>query len=198
MDPKKAQIAMLLVVVVIIGQLIFPFFQGSVHESSNRQVVATGSANSVLGLFVLGCWVSDGDLAKRAGELSEISPSTQLVTADDVSSTIYNLPHASGSVQITFNSNLSTCSVLADVPFAEMTAAAEAYFISDPKLPSGTLFDQENIDAQKSVEYVSWAADFDSGARREAVTVESRLLNTGVPVSVLTWAYVDLSEPISE
>lgn len=194
MDPKTARIALLLGVVVIIGQLIFSFFQGYVRESSDRPVVTTESANSVLGFFVLGCWVPDGDLAKRAGEAYEISPSTHLVAEDAASSTIYDLPGDSGSVQITHESNLSTCSVVADVPFSEMKAAAEAYFISDPRLPGGTLFDQDDIDAQRSVEHVSWAANLDSGARREAV----RLSKTGVPTSVLTWVYVDLSQPISE
>ena len=198
MDPKAARIALLLGVVVIFGQLIFSFFQSYARESSGRPVVTTVSANSVLGLFLLGCWVPDGDLAKRADEVHEISPSTQFVTEDVASSIIYNLPGDSGSVQITHDSNLSTCSVFADVPFAEMTDAAEAYFISNPRLPAGTLFDQDDVDAQKSVEHVSWAADLDSGARREAVSVKRHLSKTGVPISVLTWAYVDLSQPISE
>jgi len=67
--------------------------------------------------------------------------------------------------------------------FAEMTDAAEAYFISDPRLPAGTLFDQDDVDAQKSVEHVSWAADLDSGARREAVSVNRRLSKTGTPIN---------------
>ncbi len=192
MDPKNARIALFFCVAAILGQQAYSFFQNSSRQDHAAQAGAVENADGVLRRFVLSCWVPDGNILKRADELYEIVPDTQL-NANGRSTATYNLPGNTGSVVITHDSNLSGCTVISNVPFPEMVEAAQDYFISDPKIPGGTLFDSEDIDAQKAAGHVSWAADMASGARREGVSVTSHPSATGFPVGVLTWTYVDLS-----
>ncbi|WP_243611737.1 hypothetical protein [Shimia aestuarii] len=197
MNPKMAKIALFLVVVIILGQMFFPLLQKRMPGKSEEEATGVETAESVVFRFVLGCWVPDGDLARRADETFEIDPATQSIS-DGIFSATYRLPGGAGSVQITHDNNLSMCSVFTEIPFAELATAAEAYFISDKRLPRGTLFDVEDIEVETSDERLSWTADREAGARREGVIVHRPTTTTGSPVTALTWAYADLTLPVSE
>ncbi|MBR9842523.1 MAG: hypothetical protein GYB25_05145 [Rhodobacteraceae bacterium] len=197
MNPKTAKIAILLTVMILLGQMFFPLLQQRILGKSEEKTTGVEPADSILFRFVLGCWVPDGDLARRADETFEIDAATQSVS-NGIFSATYRLPGGAGSVQITHDGNLSMCSVFTEIPFAELATAAEAYFISDKRLPRGTLFDVEDVEVETSGERLSWAADRESGARREGVIVHRPIATTGSAVTALTWAYADLTHPVSE